>query len=176
MVYLGVGSNLSSTFGNRFKNINLAITALKEKNINIIKKSSFYETLAYPNKNDPKFINIIISIKTSLTPEELMDLALSIEEKLERKRQKKNDPRTCDIDIIDFNGKILNFRFNKMDLVIPHKNLSTRNFVLYPLKEIYPDWIHPKSKKNIDQLIKNLNKSNNEITKLTQSDINTYVK
>ena len=63
-----------------------------------------------------------------------------------------------------------------MDLVIPHKNLSTRNFVLYPLKEIYPDWIHPKSKKNIDQLIKNLNKSNNEITKLTQSDINTYVK
>lgn len=176
MIFLGIGSNLSSSFGSRFKNIEKAISYFKANQVEIIRQSSFYESYSYPNKNDPKFINIIISIKTSLTPEELMDLALSIEEKLERKRQKKNDPRTCDIDIIDFNGKILNFKFNKMDLVIPHKNLSTRNFVLYPLKEIYPDWIHPKSKKNIDQLIKNLNKSNNEITKLTQSDINTYVK
>ena len=89
MIFLGIGSNLSSSFGSRFKNIEKAISYFKANQVEIIRQSSFYESYSYPNKNDPKFINIIISIKTSLTPEELMGLALSIEEKLERKRQKK---------------------------------------------------------------------------------------
>ena len=66
MILLGIGSNLSSVFGSRFNNINLAILLLKKYNIKIIKKSSFYETPAYPNKNDPKFINIVLKVKTIL--------------------------------------------------------------------------------------------------------------
>ena len=93
MIYLGIGSNLPSSFGNRFVNINLAISFLKEKNINLVKKSSFYETFSFPNKDDPKFINIVVSVETSLTPENLMTTLISIEEKLERKRLKKNDLR-----------------------------------------------------------------------------------
>ena len=105
-----------------------------------------------------------------------MSVLTSIEEKLERKRNKKNEPRTCDIDIIDYMGKIVNFEHDKFKLNIPHKNMTERNFVLYPLKEISPSWIHPISKKNIDVLIKNLKSSNNEITKLSENDINSYVK
>jgi len=176
MVYLGVGSNLSSTFGNRFKNINLAITALKEKNINIIKKSSFYETLAYPNKNDPKFINIVIGVETHLSPNELMKNLIFIEEKLQRKRNKKNDPRTCDIDIIDYKRKIINFNFNNLMLQIPHQSMTKRSFVLHPLKEICPTWTHPITKKTIDILIRDLKIDNNDITKLSQNDIRTYDK
>ena len=67
MIYLGLGSNLSSRFGDRFKNINLAISYLEESGIKVIKKSSFYETPSYPNKKNPTFINIIISVKTNLT-------------------------------------------------------------------------------------------------------------
>ena len=167
MIYLGIGSNLSSSFGDRFKNINLAVSFLEEKKINLVKKSSFYETFSYPNKENPKFINIVIAVQTSLSPKDLMEVLISIEEKLERKRAKKNDPRTCDIDIIDYNGKVINFKLNNFELKIPHESMSTRNFVLYPLREICPNWIHPINKTTIDVLIKNLKKTNNDITKLS---------
>ena len=167
MIYLGIGSNLPSSFGDRFKNINLAVSSLEEKKINLVKKSSFYETFSYPNKENPKFINIVIAVQTSLSPKDLMEVLISIEEKLERKRAKKNDPRTCDIDIIDYNGKVINFKLNNFELKIPHESMSTRNFVLYPLREICPNWIHPINKTTIDVLIKNLKKTNNDITKLS---------
>ena len=68
------------------------------------------------------------------------------------------------------------FNSEKLKITVPHKSMSSRNFVLYPLKEICPSWIHPLTKKNIDNLIKDLKISNNEITKLKQNDINNYVK
>ena len=106
MIFLGLGSNLSSKFGDRFTNINLAISFLKEYGIKVIKKSNFYETLSYPNKKNPKFITAVILVETILQPVDLMSVLLFIEEKLGRKRDKKNDPRTCDIDIIDYKIQI----------------------------------------------------------------------
>ena len=176
MIFLGLGSNLQSDFGDSYQNIDLAINYLKENNINLLQKSSFYETVSYPNKNDPKFINVVISVETSLNSGDLMSRLLFVEEKLGRKRFKKNDPRTFDIDIIDFHGKIINIKINNFELSIPHKKMTERNFVLYPLKEICPNWKHPKTKDSIDILIKNLKTSNNEITKLNQNDIISHVK
>ena len=102
MILLGIGSNLASSFGDRFENIKLAIRHLKKSGIKIIKQSSFYETLSYPDIKNPKFINVVIAVDAVLKAEDLMFLLISIEEKLERKRKIKNDPRTCDIDIIDY--------------------------------------------------------------------------
>ncbi len=98
MIFLGIGSNLSSSFGGRFKNIDLAISFLETYKINIIKKSSLYESFSYPNKNNPKFINSVIAVETKLPPTDLMSVLIFVEEKLERKRSKKNDPRTHDLD------------------------------------------------------------------------------
>ena len=156
MIILGLGSNLSSSFGDRFKNINLAISYIESAGIKIIKKSSFYETPSYPNKKDPKFINVVIEISTELSPKDIASIMISIEEKLERKRNKKNDPRTCDIDIIDFQGQVFEFKFTKFNFVVPHKDLSNRNFVLYPLKEILPNWKHPKTEEIVSNLINKL--------------------
>ena len=167
MIIIGIGSNLSSSFGNRFKNIDLALEHLKTYNVKVIKKSSFYETFSYPDKKNPKFINIVVAVESILSAKDLMLALISIEEKLERKRAKKNDPRTCDIDIIDYKKEVMNCKIGNFELTIPHKNMTERNFVLYPLKEICPDWRHPITKKNIDFLIKNLDSFNNEITKLS---------
>ena len=175
MIYLGIGSNLHSSFGNKFDNINLSISLLKKNNIEILKKSSFYESLAFPNKNDPKFINIVVQVKTLLDPKDLMITLLKIEEVLERKRLKKNEPRTCDIDIIDYKRKIVNLEFDNQLLQIPHSSMTQRNFVLFPLKEVCPNWSHPLSNISIDSLITNLKNKNNDITKLSQSDINNHV-
>ena len=157
MILLGLGSNLESSFGDRFKNLELAIKYLSEKDVQIIKKSSFYETPSYPDKKKPKYINMVISVNTELNPVELASVIISVEEKLERKRKKKNDPRTCDIDILDFNNKIIKFTFNNLFFYVPHRKLSVRNFVLFPIKELSPSWIHPETKEDIDKLINNIN-------------------
>ena len=152
MIFLGLGSNLSSKFGDRFTNINLVISSLEGYGIKVIKKSSFYETPSYPNEENPKFINIVILIETTLSPVDLMSVLIFIEEKLGRIRDKKNDPRTCDIDIIDYNSQILKLRYNNLDLTVPHKELTTRNFILFPLQEISQKWQHPKTKEIISDL------------------------
>ena len=167
MIFLGLGSNLSSKFGDRFANINLAISFLEGYGIKVIKKSNFYETPSYPNKENPKFINAVILVETILPPADLMSVLIFIEEKLERKRDKKNDPRTCDIDIIDYNGQILNLSYNNFDLTLPHKELASRNFILFPLQEIYPKWTHPITKEIISVLLRKLREEDkNSILKI----------
>ena len=90
---------------------------------------------------------------------------LNIERDLGRKRNKKNAPRICDIDIIDYDQKIIN-NLNGDNLQIPHSKMHTRNFVLLPLFEINKDWIHPVTKKHIKKLILSL--SNRDIRSIKQ--------
>lgn len=170
MIYLGLGSNLSSSFGDRFKNINLAMSYLENYDIKILKKSGFYETPSYPNPKNPKFINIVVLIKTHLPPIDLMSVLIFIEKKLERGRNRKNDPRTCDIDIIDYNEQVTNFKYKNLKLILPHKDLTYRNFVLFPLHEIAPEWKHPKTKEVITTLIELLpTKDKKSILKLEKN-------
>ena len=168
MIYLNIGSNLPLEDGGRETNILKAISYLKKLNLNSIKISSFYETPSYPNNSDPKFINLCVKFESKLKAIELLNEIKKIEKKLGRTRIKKNEPRTCDIDIIDFNGKII----KNDELETPHPRLHLRNFVIYPLKEIEPNWFHPIYNKNIDSFFKELDKnSHNEITRLIKSDI-----
>jgi len=169
MILLGLGSNLSSSFGNRFKNINIAISALNGYGIKIVKKSSYYETLSYPNKKNPKFINVVLQIETFLPPKDLASVLIFIEESIERKRNKKNDPRTCDIDIIDYKGQVLNFKYKNLDFTVPHQKLIYRNFVLFPIQEILPQWKHPQTKDHINILIDRLsNEDKKSILKINK--------
>ena len=170
MIFLGIGSNLSSDYGDRFKNIDLSIKYLLEEEIKLIRKSSFYESLSFPNKKFPKYINIVVSIDTTLTPEKLAEIILKIEKRLGGKRSKKNDPRICDIDILDYKGKNISFEFNNFKFLVPHKDMASRNFVLYPLKEICSNWKHPITNDLINDLIKKLsNADKNSILKINKS-------
>ena len=146
-IYLGIGSNL----GNKKKNIEKAKFELTQINIKILKSSSYYESLSWPNVNNPKFFNIVIKIDTDLEPLELLHKCKQIEVKLGRKKSIKNSPRVCDIDIIDYDQKtIIN------QIILPHPRLHSRNFVLLPLFEICKDWKHPISNYNIKNLILSL--------------------
>ena len=149
IAFLAIGSNL----GNKEKNICLAKYKLLANDVKLIKSSSNYETLSWPNKKEPKFINTVIKISTILSPMALMQKCLNIESDLGRKRSKKNEPRICDIDIIDYDQKILKGNNNKK-LILPHPEMHKRNFVLLPLYEIAKSWIHPVKKKKINKLIK----------------------
>ncbi|MDA9084673.1 2-amino-4-hydroxy-6-hydroxymethyldihydropteridine diphosphokinase [Candidatus Pelagibacter sp.] len=150
IVYLAIGSNL----GNKINNIELAKLELKKNKIEILNCSSNYVTESWPDPTKPNFINIIIKVKTNLTPIQLLNICNSIESKLGRVRTTANAPRTCDIDIIDYNKMILNDKNKK--LILPHPRMNKRNFVLLPLFEIEKSWKHPKSKINILNLINSL--------------------
>jgi 2-amino-4-hydroxy-6-hydroxymethyldihydropteridine diphosphokinase len=149
IAFLAIGSNL----GNKERNICLAKYKLQTHEIKLIKSSSNYETLSWPNKKNPKFINAVIKISTTLSPMMLMQKCLNIENDLGRKRSKKNEPRICDIDIIDYGQKALKVTENKK-LILPHPEMHKRNFVLLPLYEIAQSWIHPVNKIKINKLIK----------------------
>jgi 2-amino-4-hydroxy-6-hydroxymethyldihydropteridine diphosphokinase len=156
MILLSLGSNLPSKFGDSKKTLLKCYEFFNNNDIKTLKKSSFYESIAIPNKSDPKFINSVISIETKFSPEELIKYILNVEENFDRKRAQINAPRTCDIDIVDFNGKVINIFNKNISLEFPHPRLEQRSFVLYPIREIDKNWKSPLSGKNIDQLIENL--------------------
>ena len=152
LVYLALGSNL----GDKKNNINKCIDLIQKEGVFIKKRSKFYSTKSWPNENFPNFINSIILIETKLNINELFLKIKKIEKKLGRTNSKRNHPRVCDIDIIDFNGEIINRKFGNHKLNIPHKRMRNRNFVLIPLYELDKDWVHPKLNKNIVFLMSNL--------------------
>ena len=157
IIYLSVGSNL----GNRKKNIEKTKFELYSKGINIIRSSNYYETLSWPNPQNPKFYNIILKASSDLKILELLKICKQIETSLGRKKAPKNSPRICDIDIIDYNQKITSTGIN-----VPHPRMHLRNFVLIPLFEIEKNWRYPNSKRYIKDLIFSLSNSDIRSIKL----------
>jgi len=157
IIYLSIGSNL----GNRKKNIEKTKFELYSRGVNIIKSSNYYETLSWPNPNNPKFYNIILKVSSDLKILELLKICKQIETSLGRKKAPKNSPRTCDIDIIDYNQKITVNGIN-----VPHPRMHLRNFVLIPLFEIEKNWRHPNSKRYIKDHIFSLSNSDIRSIKL----------
>ena len=146
-IYLGIGSNL----GNRKLNIEKAKFELMQSNIQILRSSGYYESLAWPNPKHPKFCNIVLKVKTNLIPLKLLEKCKQIERKIGRKKSFKNSPRVCDIDILDYDQKKI-----ANSIILPHPRINTRNFVLLPLFEINKDWIDPNTKHHIKKLILSL--------------------
>ena len=146
IVFLGIGSNL----GLRKTNIEKAKFLLAEYNLDFLSVSSYYETPSWPDSKKPKFLNIILKLRCYYNPQELLKICKSIEIQLGRKKAKKNAPRICDLDIIDFNKLVS----KKKALVnLPHKMMHKRNFVLFPLFEIQKNWIHPDKQIDVKTLI-----------------------
>ena len=166
MIHLNIGSNLNSIHGSKFDNISIAIQLLIEAKLKIEKISNFYETPSYPNQKLPKFLNIGVLVNKNLNILKLYKDINLVQKQMGRIKSKRNDPRVIDIDIIDFNGQIKDSK----NLILPHPRAHLRNFVLYPIVEIDPKWLHPIYRKNAQFFINNLSqKSRIEITRLKKN-------
>tara|TARA_A100001388_G_scaffold25740_1_gene16612 strand:+ start:121 stop:651 length:531 start_codon:yes stop_codon:yes gene_type:complete len=152
LVYLAFGSNL----GDRKNNLNKALSLLKKDNIIIKKISKLYRSKSWPNENFPEFINFVVLIETRFNLKKLFTKIKTVESRVGRIKSKRNFPRVCDIDIIDFNGQIIQKKIGNNKINVPHERMHSRNFVLIPLFEINKDWFHPKLCKNIVFLLSNL--------------------
>jgi 2-amino-4-hydroxy-6-hydroxymethyldihydropteridine diphosphokinase len=171
MIHLNIGSNLDSKHRTKLSNITTSINLLKKSKIKIKKVSNLYETPSYPNRSFPKFLNIGLVVIYKNDYFDLLKKIKLIEKKLGRIKTKKNDPRVIDIDIIDFKNEIKNTK----ELILPHPKCHLRNFVLFPILQIDPSWLHPILRKNAQYLINNLSqKSRIEITRL-QKNVNIQI-
>ena len=143
--YLLTGGNE----GDRFLHMQQARTNIEHICGQILQVSSLYETAPWGKTDQPDFLNQVLHIETALGSEELLKAILSIEEKGGRKRTVKNAPRTIDIDILFYDRLVL----EEPGLTIPHPRIAERRFVLEPLNEISPEYIHPVLGKTIHQLL-----------------------
>lgn len=145
-VFIGLGSNS----GDREAFLKFAVSLISSEVGAILKASHCYETAAWGMEDQPAFLNQVLFVKTPLKPDKLLFQLLQIEKKAGRIREVHWGPRTLDLDILLFDDLIL----DNQDLVIPHPQLANRNFVLVPLHEIAPEWIHPVSRKSMVELLR----------------------
>ncbi len=153
-VYLSLGSNI----GNKKENLEKAIQKISElEDTFILKKAKILETEPFGYLEQDNFLNTCISLKTLYTAEELLVNLLKIELEMGRERKIKWGPRIIDLDIIFFNKDII----EEEDLIIPHPYMEYRSFVLNPLNEIAPNFVHPLLLKRVSTLKKELDKNEN---------------
>lgn len=145
-VYLGIGSNL----GDKEANLNKSIELINEiEGCEIVKKSSLITTKAWGNENQDDFLNGVVEIRTYLEPQEILKEIAIVENSLGRVREEKWGPRTIDVDILLYDSLVM----YQDDLIIPHPLMHQRDFVLKPLSEIAPFYIHPVFSKSIIELL-----------------------
>ena len=146
MLILLLGTNL----GDREHHLETARKHLSRKIGRIQKVSSIYETESWGNPDQPDYLNQIICMETKFEPGELLHLVLSVEKKMGRVRsEEKYASRIIDIDILFYNDLI----WSTSQLVIPHPKIYERRFVLQPMAEVCPEFIHPSAGKNMKQLL-----------------------
>ena len=151
IVYLMLGSNM----GDRISNIQTAAKFLADRSdIEVLNSTTFYETEPWGNKKQNWFVNAAIIISTSYYPEELLNICLRVENQLGRKRSEESgyNDRTIDIDILFYDDKIIDEHSNGIELTIPHPHVHERAFVLVPLLEVAPAYVHPVLKKSISDI------------------------
>ncbi len=150
IAYLGLGSNL----GAREANLRQAISALVSGGLQIVDESSVYETDPVDYLDQPKFLNQVIGVTApNLEPYSLMKFCFEIESQLGRKRTIPRGARTIDIDLLLFGDFILDGEYQGVNLIVPHPRMHLRRFVLQPLAEIAPQFVHQTSGKTILQLL-----------------------
>ncbi len=148
-VYLSIGSNL----GDRIKNMDAALEEINASVGRIERMSKIYETEPWGFDCPNWFLNMAIRIKTHFDPLGLLAKLKETEKHLKRqpKTTEGYQSRTIDLDIIFYDNKIIELDV----LTIPHKHMHKRNFVLFPMSDIAPDFIHPVLKKTIRELTEN---------------------
>lgn len=152
-IFIALGANLPGLKGEApIETLQGALGAMAAKGIEIQKVSRAYESPPWPPSGQPWYVNAAIEAATGLAPEELLKTLLGIEEQFGRQRLVKNAARILDLDIIDFNGLIHPSpgRWRQAagekaphGFFLPHLRAHERDFVLKPLVDLSPGWVHP---------------------------------
>lgn len=156
-IYIALGANQSAQYNggtvSPAETFLLAIVQLQQSGVDLVGASNLWQSPAWPDPNaQPSYINAVIKVRTELEPIELLALLKSTEAAFGRMDAERNAPRPLDLDILDYNGQVLE---NKA-LILPHSRMLDRPFVLFPLAEVAPSWTDPIKKRAISEWIARL--------------------
>ena len=147
LVHLGLGSNLED----RKDFLNMACNQLRSETVREFRASLIYESEPLLKMPQPKYFNMVVCGLTVLSPPQLIKKCQQIEIRLGRIRRERWGSREIDIDIISYGSRIIDYD----DLVIPHPEIENRSFVLMPMLELSPEWLHPETGITIKELWEN---------------------
>jgi 2-amino-4-hydroxy-6-hydroxymethyldihydropteridine diphosphokinase len=152
-ILIGLGANLPSPrFGAPVTTLNAAVARLKELEIHVLARSRWYESAPVPVSDQPNFVNSVISVATELDPAALLALLHRVEIEFGRVRGVRNAARLLDLDLLAYRDLVDHDGTPQL----PHPAMHLRAFVLLPLREIAPRWVHPWLGKTLDALIDEL--------------------
>jgi len=159
-ILVGIGANFPGPWGNPTTTISRALASLNRDGVVLVAVSQFYETAAVGRAGQPNYVNAVARIETAMTPESLLRRLKQIERAAGRRGGSPWGPRTLDMDILDFRGRVHNWegtvpRFapaGRRPLVLPHPWIEKRPFVLRPLLDVAPDWRHPVTRESAQEL------------------------
>ena len=140
-VLIALGSNLEGGFGSSKALLAAALEAFPVIGIQVIRRSSWWRSASWPDPSLPDYLNGVAMVETGLSPERVLRALKDLEAKFGRAPNQRNAPRTLDLDLIAY-GRIVR---SGDELTVPHPRAAERMFVMGPLAEIAPDWVHPVS-------------------------------
>ena len=151
-VFIAYGSNLLSGPVTASQAFNEVVKALQGRGLFVNKISRLWSSKAWPESDDPPYVNAVVQIATNLQPVELMSLLHDLERDAGRVRDGRlNAPRVLDLDLIAFEDQVMS---GEKGLILPHPRAADRAFVMGPLAEIASDWVHPVLRKTATELFK----------------------
>jgi 2-amino-4-hydroxy-6-hydroxymethyldihydropteridine diphosphokinase len=138
-VLIALGSNLEGGFGSSNALLTAALEGFAPAGLKVVGLSSWWRSASWPDPTMPDYLNAVAVVETRLAPVEVMRALHDLEARFGRIRAAANAPRTLDLDLIAHGRTVL----TEGDLILPHPRAAERRFVMGPLAEVAPDWVHP---------------------------------
>ncbi|WP_426023131.1 2-amino-4-hydroxy-6-hydroxymethyldihydropteridine diphosphokinase [Brevundimonas sp. PWP3-1b1] len=148
-VIVALGCNDKGAWASCREALEAALARFRSEGIDVVARSSWWSSLAWPDPQDPPFLNGVVMVRTAHDPHELMTALGRIEDAFGRERSVRNAPRTLDLDLIAY-GRLS----GDLDgLILPHPRAAERRFVMGPIVEIAPRWLHPTQGGTASELV-----------------------
>ncbi len=153
-ILVALGANLPTDIGMPRDTLASAIRRLDALGVKVERQSRFYTSPAWPPSSQPDYVNAVVLVRTDLPAPALLDLLLRIEGEFGRVRSERNAARTLDLDLIAYGDQVV--RAPDGSLELPHPRLAERPFVLLPISDVAPDWVHPVTGQTVDAMLARL--------------------
>ena len=156
MILIGLGANLPSIkYATPLETLDACVKELGRFGLQVVKRSRWYKSAPVPMSDQPWYINGVVSIQTDKSARDVLKTLLEIENHFGRVRTEANAPRALDLDLIAYHDQIIEDEGNIEDkpFCVPHPRMHERAFVLLPIQDIDPTWVHPKNKRILKELV-----------------------
>ena len=139
IAFVGIGTNVGRLADSSRELPALISKSFFDRNIKVTAQSDLWRSKAWPDPSQPEYLNAVFAIETQLSAAKLMHTLLEVEQSFGRERSVPNAPRTLDLDLIAYGDEVI----DQIDLIVPHPRAAERRFVMGPLSQVAPAWVHP---------------------------------